>query len=211
MSYPQPPMTRQYPPPVPTPPRNGLGTAGFVLGLVGLLFSFIPLVGVIAWPLVVLGLVLGGLGLAKAARGQANDKGLAVAGIALSAVGLVICILWAAVFGKAASEASDALDNLEAGAGRESVLVYEVTSDAPVATVSYTTFSDSGSATSDEELTSFPWTKEFKVEGFLSGGTLTVMTGAEGGTVTCKITVDGVEKKTATGTGEYATVNCSDF
>src|SRR5258705_8300380 len=38
-------------------PRNGLGTAGFVLGLIGLIFSPIPLIGVVAWPLVILGLI----------------------------------------------------------------------------------------------------------------------------------------------------------
>src|SRR3979411_410233 len=30
-------------------PRNGLGTAGFVLGLIGLIFSPIPFIGVVAW------------------------------------------------------------------------------------------------------------------------------------------------------------------
>jgi hypothetical protein len=43
--------------PAPPAPRNGLGTAGFVLGLIGLIFSPIPLIGVVAWPLAILGLI----------------------------------------------------------------------------------------------------------------------------------------------------------
>ncbi|WP_051771624.1 MmpS family transport accessory protein [Saccharothrix sp. NRRL B-16314] len=211
MSHPQQPMMQYQQPAPPPAPENGLGTAGFVLGLLGLLFSFIPIIGVIAWPLVILGLILGLVGLSKANKGQANNKGLAIAGITLSAVGLVVSILWAAVFTKAASDATDAIADLEAQANKESVLVYEITGDAPSATVSYSTFSDSGSSTNDEDVTSFPWTKEFTVKGLFSGGTLTVMTGAEGGTVTCKITVDGVEKKTATGTGAHALASCSNF
>jgi hypothetical protein len=52
------------------PPRNGLGTAGFVLGLVGLLLSFIPLIGVVAWPLVILGLVLSIVGIVRPAAAR---------------------------------------------------------------------------------------------------------------------------------------------
>ncbi|MEJ2854734.1 MULTISPECIES: MmpS family transport accessory protein [unclassified Saccharothrix] len=211
MSYPQPPMA-QYPPPMaPRPPQNGLGTAGFVLGLLGLLFSFIPIIGLVAWPLVILGLVLGGLGAAKASRGLATNKGLAVAGVVLSAVGLVVCILWVAVFGKAASEAADDLEQLKQESEKQVTLVYEVTGDAPGATVTYSTFGDTGSATNQEELKTLPWTKQVTTKGLFSGGSLTVTAGADGGTVTCKITVDGVEKKTGTGTGPFATASCSDF
>lgn len=93
----------QYPPSQYAPPQNGLGTAGFVLGLVGLVFSVVPIVGVIAWPLVVLGLVLSGIGLARARAGRATNKGIAVAGLVCSALGLVACIGYAAAFGAAMS------------------------------------------------------------------------------------------------------------
>lgn len=85
--------------------RNGLGTAGFVVGLVGLIFSPIPLIGVIAWPLVIVGLVLSIIGLRRA-RGGAGNKGLSVAGIVCSAVGLVLCLLWTVAFGNAVDEAT---------------------------------------------------------------------------------------------------------
>jgi hypothetical protein len=99
----------QYPPagpgyyPPPPPPQNGFGTAGFVLGLLGLLFSFIPLIGIIAWPLVLLGLVFAWVGLSRVRSGRANNRGLTIAGLVCALIGLVMCILYAAVFTAAVS------------------------------------------------------------------------------------------------------------
>jgi len=89
-------------------PQNGLGTAGFVLGLVGLLFSFIPLIGIIAWPLVLLGVILSGIGLSRARNGRATNMGLTIAGVTCSAIGLLVCIGYAAAFGAAVSTAPTA-------------------------------------------------------------------------------------------------------
>lgn len=97
-------------PPAPAAPasaqrKNGLGTAGFVLGLVGVIFAFIPLIGVVAWPLTILGLIFGIVGTVRANKGQADNKGLAISGVVLSVIGLIICIIWTAVFGKAVNDA----------------------------------------------------------------------------------------------------------
>jgi hypothetical protein len=104
----------------PPMPQNGLGIGGFVTGLIGLLFSFIPIVGVIAWPLVIIGLVLSILGFNRARSGKAGGKGLSIAGIVVSAVGLVISILYALVFGAlftaAAQVPANALPGLTAPA-----------------------------------------------------------------------------------------------
>src|SRR5687767_2039525 len=98
----------QYPPPgpgyyPPPPPQNGFGTAAFVLGLLGLLFSFIPLIGVIAWPLVLLALVFAAVSFTKMRNGQALNRGLTIAGLVCALIGLLICILYAAVFSAAVS------------------------------------------------------------------------------------------------------------
>jgi hypothetical protein len=95
MSHPY--NVQPYPQPA-VPAQDGLGTAGFVLGLIGLIFSPIPFVGVIAWPLVILGLVFSAVGVARASSGRATNKGLAIAGLVLSIIGLFICIIWAAAF-----------------------------------------------------------------------------------------------------------------
>lgn len=98
--YPGPP----YPPPhgwqtpYAPPPKNGLGTAALVLGILGALFSLIPIIGVVAWPLVILGLVLGTLGIVRAQAGRADNRGVAIAGTVLSGIGLAFCLLYTAAF-----------------------------------------------------------------------------------------------------------------
>ena len=103
-------MTVQHPAPLqPAPPpygphpRNGAGTAAFVLGLVGAVFSLIPFIGVIAWFLVIPGLVLALVGLARASAGTANNRGMSIAGLVLSVVGLLVCFAYAATFAAAFS------------------------------------------------------------------------------------------------------------
>jgi len=71
---------------------------------VGAVFAFIPIIGVIAWPLVIIGLIFGVLGIQRARRGESTNRGTAIAGTALSAVGLFICVLWTIVVLPAARE-----------------------------------------------------------------------------------------------------------
>jgi len=184
-------------------PSNGLGTTGFVLGLVGLLFSFIPVIGLVAWPLVILGIIFSAIGISKASKGRATNKGLAIAGLVVSVVGLVICIVWAAAFGKAVDDVNDE-------ANREAVIVYEVSGDATNVDVTYTTFGDT-MTTNQETAATLPWSKETKTKGIVKEGSLIVTTAETGGTVTCKVTVDGKEVKTATATGAFAMATCDSF
>lgn len=83
--------------------KSALGTASMVLGIVGVVLAFIPIIGVLAWPTVIVGLVLGIVALQRVRAGAANNRGQAVAGIALSGVGLAICVIWLAIFGVVAS------------------------------------------------------------------------------------------------------------
>ena len=203
-------MTEQHPypyqpqmAPAAPAPRNGLGTAGFVLGLIGLIFSPIPIIGVVAWPLVILGLIFSLVGLSRARKGHATNKGQAVAGIVLSAIGLVICIVWVVGFSKAASDV-----NKQATA--VATVHYEVTGDAKNATINYTTYGDSISS-SQESAATLPWTKDLQEKGLVKGGSLTVIAGANGGTVACKVVVDGKPVKSGSASGPFATASCSGF
>lgn len=92
-------FTPGYLPPQYAAPKNGLGTTALVLGIVGVLFAMIPIVGVIAWPMVILGLIFGLIGIQRVRSGSANNKGVTIAGTVLSGVGLALCIVWAAAFG----------------------------------------------------------------------------------------------------------------
>ncbi|MEV4052396.1 MmpS family transport accessory protein [Amycolatopsis sp. NPDC049688] len=195
---------QQYPAPQAAPPRNGLGTAGFVLGLVGLVFSPIPLVGVVAWPLAVLGLILSAVGIARVRSGKATNKGLAIAGAVVSLLALVVSILWLVVIGKAISDVNEQ-------ATQHHTIVYEVSGDAKAADIDYSTFDRNTILINTEASAPVPWTKTVEATGFLAGAQFTATTGPDGGSVTCKVVVDGKEAKTATAAGPSAVASCTGF
>lgn len=62
---------------------NGTGVAGFVLALIALFLGWIPVLGWILW---LLGLILSFVGIFK------NPKGLAIAGLVISLLGLILLI-----------------------------------------------------------------------------------------------------------------------
>ncbi|HYE43617.1 MAG TPA: hypothetical protein VEA15_09520 [Caulobacteraceae bacterium] len=82
---------------------NGLAVASLVLGILSILFVWIPLIGMISWILAPLGLVLGLVGLNKP-----TGRGMAIAGAVCSGVGLLGCIGWVVLFGAAAAAGAGA-------------------------------------------------------------------------------------------------------
>jgi hypothetical protein len=67
----------------PVRPRNGMGVAALVLGIVGFLIG----------PASILAIVFGRIGLNRAARGEATNRGVAQAGLVLGVVTLALWIL----------------------------------------------------------------------------------------------------------------------
>lgn len=63
--------------------RNGIGTAGFVLALIGVFLSWIPIVGWIIWAL---GALLSVIGVFR------KPKGLAIAGVCCSFIDLILLL-----------------------------------------------------------------------------------------------------------------------
>ncbi|MEV5300445.1 DUF4190 domain-containing protein [Amycolatopsis methanolica] len=179
-----------YAPPAHAQPKNGLGTAGFVLGLVGLVFAFIPLVGVVAWPLVIIGLILSIVGVSRATKGAATNKGLAIAGVVCSAVGLVICILWTAVFGAAVDKVNDSTPTSGDPAAAAHQILLEVTTGQR-SNLNWT----SGLSVNNQEIVEAgqTWSKTLGVEelGFTSVTVTPVTTDVNARPNSCKITVDG--------------------
>lgn len=70
-------------------PRNGMGTAALVLGIIGVVLCWNP-VGII---LGILAVIFGGVGLGRAKRGEATNRGAAMAGLVLGIVAVVLLIL----------------------------------------------------------------------------------------------------------------------
>ena len=69
------------------PEGNGMAVAGLVLGIIGLVFCWIPFLG---WILALLGIIFGGLGMGKANKIGGRGKGLAIGGLVCGVLGLII-------------------------------------------------------------------------------------------------------------------------
>jgi uncharacterized membrane protein len=69
-------------------PRNGLGTAALVLGIVGFVGAFV----VIGAPLGVVAVILGIIGRGRASRHEATNGGAALAGIILGVLSVVVAV-----------------------------------------------------------------------------------------------------------------------
>jgi hypothetical protein len=73
---------------------NGMGVAGFVLALIALFLGWVPILGWILW---LLGLIFSIVGMFK------KPKGLAIAGLVISLIGIILIIF---VFGVAMAAAA---------------------------------------------------------------------------------------------------------
>lgn len=92
-------MSEQNYPGAPAPAQsNGLAIASLVLGILSIVFAVIPFIGLIAWLLAPIGLILGFIGM-----GKPTGRGMAIGGVVTSGIGLAICILWVVGIGAAMS------------------------------------------------------------------------------------------------------------
>lgn len=220
-----PPTYLQQPMYAPPQPKNGFGTTALVLGIVGTVFAVIPLIGVVAWPMVIVGLVLGILGILRARAGVATNKGVAISGTVLSAVGLALCILWTTAF--AATVANTPTPTAGAAATVPAVssdvsspftptpghYQLEVTGTAKKVYISYGVGTSTSAGTGTQGL---PWRKTVETTGEMDFATVTVTTVGPGD-VTCTITNTDSRKVEATQTAKSlddsqygsATASCS--
>ncbi|WP_137993069.1 DUF4190 domain-containing protein [Streptomyces vilmorinianum] len=92
------------------PPSNGMGTASMVLGIIAVAGFCLYGLGIV---LGVLALIFGIIGRKKVQRGEANNGGMATAGIVLGAIGTLVSaafigfIIWAVVQGESYENDSD--------------------------------------------------------------------------------------------------------
>lgn len=106
MSDIQPAPPAPTPQPAPAKASNGLAIAGFVLGLLGFLGSFIPLINIVGIVMGVVGAVLAAFGLAKAKK-SGTGKGLAMSGLILGGLALIIGIAVNVAFASAVSDSGN--------------------------------------------------------------------------------------------------------
>jgi len=84
----------QYPPgePPARPAANGAAVAALVLGILALLFFWVPFANLLAVVMGVVGIVLGAVGRGRARRTGSGGAGAALAGILLSAAAIVLSL-----------------------------------------------------------------------------------------------------------------------
>ena len=87
----------QGPPPAgygpgPQAPKNGLGIAALVLGILAILATITVIGVILGIPLGLLAVILGIVGLRRVGKGLATNKGVAIAGIVTGALGLVVSV-----------------------------------------------------------------------------------------------------------------------
>jgi hypothetical protein len=76
-------------------PKNGIGIAAMVVGIVALVLFWIPFLGLV---LGIVAVVLGIVGIRKASRGEATNKGMAIAGVATGGVATLVGLFVVVVF-----------------------------------------------------------------------------------------------------------------
>jgi hypothetical protein len=87
-----------------TAPRNGYGTTALVVGIIGLVFCWVPVFGII---LAGIAILFGILGLGRVKRGEATNHGHGVTGVVLGSIAALIgIIVTAATFAVAGGAAS---------------------------------------------------------------------------------------------------------
>jgi hypothetical protein len=109
VSHPAPPPYATYappsPPPAPVRKGAGLAVASMVLGIITLLLCWVPIINNVAAVIALVGIGLGIPALLRARRGTHGGKGMAIAGLVTSIVGLVLVFATQALFVAAIDEA----------------------------------------------------------------------------------------------------------
>ncbi|KRE78292.1 DUF308 domain-containing protein [Arthrobacter sp. Soil763] len=180
-------------PAAPAQRGNGWGVAALVIGIVAVVFSFIPVMGVIAFILGPLAVLFGIIGATR----KFAKKGSAIAGLVLGVLAIVIAAIWMAVVSAAVSSADQALNS-------EHKMQYVVTTNGK-ASVSYWT---SGGMSSEDVMGG--WKKEQTVKNseFVSLTVTGDFTNAAA-KVGCEILIDGKSISKNSGAGQGAMASCS--
>ncbi|WP_370412264.1 DUF4190 domain-containing protein [Streptomyces fradiae] len=131
-----PPGTPGAPQPPFPQPSNGLGVAALVLGIVGLVTAIIPFLFWLGAILGLLALIFGIVGTARAGKGLATNKGMAVTGLVLGVLAMIVAVVWVIVFATAVKEAAKDIEDAQypkGGSATSSVAPGGESTDGPAA------------------------------------------------------------------------------
>ena len=81
---------------------NGLSIGGMVIGIISLLFSFIPCIGMLGGILALVGFILSLIGY-RSAKDSGGPTSMGVAGMVLSGIAILVALAWGTLIAKAGS------------------------------------------------------------------------------------------------------------
>ncbi len=87
------------------PSKSGLGIAGFVLGIIALATSFLPIINNFSALLAVIGFVLALIGTIACVKGRKSGKGLSIAGVVMNVIAFVVVLATQSMYSSAIDDA----------------------------------------------------------------------------------------------------------
>ncbi|NMI02088.1 DUF4190 domain-containing protein [Pseudonocardia acidicola] len=188
-----------------------MGTTALVLGILAIVLAFIPILGFVSYPLAILGIIFGLVGLRRVSKRLATNRGVALAGLIASVIGFVLVIVSTVLYVGAINAGVQGAD--QALNGVHNVTYKVSTTDGGKVTVSYT----QGNIGSGGLIqVPSPWSLDTTVTGASAvltatgGGNIQDINHAQG--LTCEIIDKDTGKTLVTNTvppSANATVTCS--
>lgn len=96
--------------PAPTE-KSALGITSLVLGIVGIVGSWIPILNNISFIIAILGVIFGAIGLRSVLKGTKAGKGITIAGFVISILACVIVLGTQSMYSKAIDDATNSISN----------------------------------------------------------------------------------------------------
>lgn len=198
-----------------------MAVGSLVMGIIALVFSFIPIINNAAFILGVIGLVFALAGLhATGRKGYKKGKGLSIAGVVLCVLAMVITLAMQSGFSKAADSVSGSTGaatsqekpggkpaKADGGKSKTETITLKATSTGSGSV----TYGPAGSS-SQEKFTG-DWQKDITGDAAKQTHTMTVMGEVmnqdPSQKVTCDVFVNGVSKDHKEATGSAAAVTCT--
>jgi len=85
---------------------SGLSVGGMVVGIISLLFSFVPCIGMLGGVLAVVGLVLSIIGY-RADKKSGGPTAMGIVGMVLSGIAIAVAFAWGALIAKAGNDMNE--------------------------------------------------------------------------------------------------------
>lgn len=91
--------------PAPQLSKSGLGIAGFVLGIIALATSFLPIINNFSALLAAIGFVLALVGTIACVKGRKSGKGLSIAGVVMNLIAFAVVLATQSMYSSAIDDA----------------------------------------------------------------------------------------------------------